>query len=236
MQTTAPTATKAATIRPGKAEQVSTMAKGTTIQKKKAKARKGKGKKVEKRMQAQKVRRGRIYVNLQIVGTQVKVDIEEGKDLMGVDKDDSSNPYVVVKMSPGQGFSPAEFKTKTITDDRRPKFHEKFTFDMPYQLNKDNTRVQIFVHHAGKGKLKAAFMGGMAFSVAEIEDRDTYTEGWFRLLDEKRAANQNEPFRVTRRQEMTTEQMEIYGVYDPSAGGECLYMSMSSCLCVSLSC
>eukprot|EP00730_Choanoeca_flexa_P019310 TRINITY_DN9427_c0_g1_i1.p1 TRINITY_DN9427_c0_g1~~TRINITY_DN9427_c0_g1_i1.p1 ORF type:complete len:715 (+),score=256.70 TRINITY_DN9427_c0_g1_i1:73-2217(+) len=186
--------------------------------KREKKSKKDKKKNNANRQQAQKVRRGRLYLNAQLNGNQLELEVEEGKDLMGVDKNDESNPYLVVTCT--APVSDQQQTTEPIPQNRRPKFKSKFSWTLPSSLNKDQARVRIQVRHHGKGRHKQAFMGGMAFAIAEIEDEDTPTEGWFRLLDEKKAENQNVPFRVKRKNEMTAEQMEIYGVitdFKPSA-------------------
>ncbi|EDQ84600.1 uncharacterized protein MONBRDRAFT_39232 [Monosiga brevicollis MX1] len=182
----------------------------------KAGKKNSKKKQKQKRHQAQKVRRGRLYVNLRLKGDTLEADIEEAKDLIEMSKAGDANPYVEVSVTSSAVKNGVQ-KSAVIQGTRKPQFKASFSWELP-KLNKDSTMLRIYIHHESKGfGKKRSFMGGMAFSIAEIEDVGTITEGWFRLLDEQKAENQNVPFRVKRRHEMTTEQMEIYGIIGDAA-------------------
>eukprot|EP00049_Salpingoeca_infusionum_P018753 m.358624 g.358624 ORF g.358624 m.358624 type:complete len:693 (+) comp18212_c0_seq1:107-2185(+) len=174
----------------------------------------------QNRQAAHKVHRGRLYLTVSLNAGTLLVDLEEARDIQKLNKDGTSSPFISVKLVPdetGQG----EKVTPVKANVKKAKFTDKFKFTIPPNTNMEYTRVYIEMKHdGGKKKKKATFMGCMSFSMAEVEDEETPTAGWFRFMDQQKGVNQNHPFRVKRRQEMTAEQMEIYGVYGAYADTE----------------
>ncbi|EGD79837.1 serine/threonine protein kinase [Salpingoeca rosetta] len=179
------------------------------------KGSKKKDKKHQRRMGAQKVHRGRLFVRLDIAKNKLVAQVDEARDFHTVTKNDDANPYAVISIGPVPKGCDAVMKqqTKVVKGARkRAVFEQTFTFDISAITAgmRDNTRLRIELLHDA-GRKRGTFLGGMAFTLNEIEDDDTPTQGWFRFLDEKKAINQNEPFRVMRKKEITKEIQELYG-------------------------
>lgn len=128
----------------------------------------------------------------------------------------SFSTQVEVSLNPAPAGCPPVFETPVVRDSLKPSYgkaQSTFTWTLPSSINTDSVRVLLRCVNKDGGKRQET-QGSMSFTLAEIEDDDTPTEGWFRLLDDAKGKNQNQPFRVKRRQEMTREEMEIYGVSD----------------------
>ena len=177
----------------------------------------------KQRLGAQKVHRGRLFLRLVIKGNKLSAKVDEARDFHCPSKANDANPFLAVSLAPtprGMDAQQAKQQTKVVKNARkRAVFEENLSFDISSISAgmKDSVRVRIELFHEA-GKKKHQLLGCMAFTLTEIEDEDTPTHGWFRFLDEKKGVNQNEPFRVMRKKEITKEIEEIYGTYDAVAG------------------
>uniref|UniRef100_A0A8C9SSF7 Protein kinase C n=1 Tax=Scleropages formosus TaxID=113540 RepID=A0A8C9SSF7_SCLFO len=121
-------------------------------------------------------RRGRIQIAAEIKNTALTVWVKEAKNLVPMDPNGLSDPYVKLKLIPDPK-SESKQKTKTI----------KFTF----QLESDKDRrlsVEIWDWDLTS---RNDFMGSLSFGISELQKQGV--NGWYKLLSQEEGEYFNVP-------------------------------------------
>lgn len=210
-----PTAKRRSTAAQSRAAWAAAAAQGECVEaaphgkKKGIHANKAGGRLNQRRVGAQKLHRGRLFIRLSVAEDALTIQVEEVRDFHTLGNTNEANAYVSVSLNPapkGKDIDSYKRKTSIVKGaKKRAVFEETFVFDISSIQGgaRDSTRLRLeLLHDLGKKKSQPAFLGLMSFTITEIEDEDTPTDGWFRFLDEKKGVNQNEPFRVMRKREL----------------------------------
>lgn len=126
-------------------------------------------------------RRGRIELKVYSENNQLICIIKQGKNLMPMDPNGSSDPYVKCKLIPDiSGESKEKRKTRTIKASLNPEWQETLVFNLRPE-DKDR-RLLIEVWDWDRTS-RNDFMGSLSFGISEIVK--SAQEGWFKLLSQE---------------------------------------------------
>lgn len=124
------------------------------------------------------------------------VDLEDARDLLPTKNTGDMSPFAKLFLSvEGSKKEMKVNKTSVHDDTRNPIFREGYSWEIRAKMDHATTRINIqLLDSAGRFR-KAKFLGGMSFLLAEIKELPgSRLNGWYRLLDERRAAEQNRKY------------------------------------------
>ena len=121
-------------------------------------------------------KRGRIHLKIKILGNKLTCEVIEAKNVIPMDPNGLSDPYILVKLIP-KASNVFTKKTTTIYKTLNPKWDETIRIDLKPE-DKDR---RLLIECWDYDRLdRDDFMGSMSFGISEIISKEQ--DGWFKFL------------------------------------------------------